>query len=60
MNFLSRLFTLLIVSVSLAAPAGAAVPVMVPDGACDVVAADDGKKPEGDQKPEGDEEPDCD
>ncbi len=60
MNFLSRLFTLLIVSVSLSAIAGASVPVTALDGACDVVAADDGKKPDGDKKPEGDQEPDCD
>ena len=60
MNFLSRLILFLVVSVSLSAPAGAAVPVMATGSACDAVAADDDKKPEGDEKPEGEEaEPDC-
>jgi hypothetical protein len=61
MNFLSRLIMLLILSISLTAPAGAAVTMDV-DGYCDVVAADDDKKTDGDKKPEGegDEEPECD
>ena len=63
MSFLSRLIVLLIISVSFTAPAVAAVVAMDMDGFCEVVAADDDKKTDGDKKPEdeGDEEePDCD
>lgn len=66
MNFLSRLIMILIMSISLITPVGAAVVLTDMDGYCGIVAADDGKKPDekkpdGDKTPEGDEEePDCD
>ena len=59
MNFLSRLIILVIMSISFASPAGAAVTVIDLGSQCDVVADDD-KKSEGDKKPEDDEEPECD
>ena len=59
MNFLSRLIMLVIMSISFAAPAGAAVSVMDPGSQCDVITDDDDKKSDGDKKPEGDEEPEC-
>ena len=59
MNFLSRLIMLLVISFSLAVPAGAAVVVSDMGVYCDVVAADD-KKTDDTKKPEGEEEPDCD
>mgnify|MGYP001823991881 CR=1 FL=1 len=61
MNLLSRFFMLMIMTISFAAPAGAALTSMDIAGACDVIAADDDKKPEGDKTPEGEEEePECD
>ena len=45
MNYLSRLIVLLILSISFTAPASAAVVAMDVDGFCEVVAADDDKKP---------------
>jgi len=61
MCFLSRLIVLLVMSISFTAPLGAAVVAMDVGGYCDVIAADDDKKTDGDKKPEGadDEEPDC-
>ena len=59
MFFLSRLFMLLALSISLAAPAGAAVTISDTGAFCDVLAADDDKKDDT-KKPEGEEEPDCD
>lgn len=61
MNLLSRFIMLMIMTMSFAAPAGAALTSMDIAGACDVIAADDDKKPEGDKTPEGEEEePECD
>ena len=62
MNVLSRLIVLLIMSISFTAPAIAAVVAMDVDGFCEVVAADDDKKTDGDKEPEDEEEeePDCD
>jgi hypothetical protein len=62
MNFVSRLIILLIVSISFTAPVVAAVAAMDVDGFCEVIAAADDKKTDGDKKPEGDEEeePECD
>ena len=61
MNFLSCLIMILIMSISLITPVGAAVVLTDMGGYCGIVAADDDKKPDGDEKPEGDEEePDCD
>ena len=62
MNFPFRLIVLLIMSISFTAPAVAAVVAVDVDGFCEVVAADDDKKTDGDKKPEGgdEEEPDCD
>ena len=60
MNFLSRLIVLLVMSFSLAVPAGAAVVVSDMGVYCDVVADDD-KKPDDTKKPgDEEEEPDCD
>lgn len=59
MFFLSRLLMLLALSISLAAPVGAAVAVSDTGVFCDVVAADDDKKDDT-KKPETEEEPDCD
>lgn len=60
MFFLSRLFMLLVLSISLAAPVGASVAVSDTGAFCDVIAADDDKKDDT-KKPEGEEEePDCD
>lgn len=61
MNYLFRLFMLLIMSISFSAPLAAAVAVMDVGGNCGIVAADDEKKPDDAKKPkEGEEEPDCD
>jgi hypothetical protein len=60
MTFLSRFIMLMIMTLSFAAPAGAAVTSMDIAGACDVIAAEDDKKSEDDKKPEGEEEePEC-
>ena len=60
MNSLSRFIILMIMTISFSAQAGAAVSSIDIAGVCDVVAADDDKKPEGDEKPGGEkEEPDC-
>ena len=64
MNFLSRLILLLVMSISFAAPAGAAV-VMDMDSYCGAIAADDDKKTDdkktdGDKTSEDEEEPECD
>ncbi len=59
MNFLSRLIILVIMSISLAMPAGAAVTAMDMGSQCDIVADDD-KKSDDDTKPEDEEEPECD
>jgi hypothetical protein len=61
MNFLSRLIMILVISISLAAPVGAAVVVSEPGVTCEVVAADDDKKTDDTKNPEDEEEePDCD
>jgi hypothetical protein len=60
MNFLSRLIFLMIMSISFAAPVTAAVVAADADSYCDVVAADDDKKTDGEKKPEADAEPECD
>ena len=60
MNLLSRLISLLIISIAFALPANAAVSVDI-DGYCEVVSADDDKgdgKKKGGEK-DGEEEPDC-
>lgn len=59
MNFLSRLIMLVIMSISFAAPAGAAVTVGDPGSQCDVIADDGDKKSDGDKKPDDEEEPEC-
>ena len=63
MNFLSRMIVLLIMSLSVAVPAGAGVAISDGGVQCDFVAADDDKKPDDEKQPEGegdDEEPECD
>ena len=61
MNKLSRLAFLLIMFASFALPVHASVTGIDAGAACDIVAADGDKKPEGEKKPkEGEEEPECD
>ena len=61
MNKLSRLAFWLIMFASFTAPVHASVTGIDAGAACDIVAADGDKKPEGEKKPkEGEEEPECD
>ena len=59
MFFLSRLFILLALSISLAAPVGASVAVSDMGAFCDVIAADDDKE-DAENPEDEEEEPDCD
>ena len=60
MNKLSRLAFLLIMVASFALPVHASVTGIDAGAACDIVAADGDKKPEGEKPKEGEEEPECD
>lgn len=60
MNFLFRLFLLLMMSASSIAPVYAAVSNTDIAGSCDIIAADDDKKTDGGKKKEGEAEPECD
>ena len=60
MIFLSRLFMLLAISASLAAPASAAVAISDTGRFCDVIAADDDKEDDTKEPEDEEEEPDCD